>query len=106
MAYTAAQFHCVFSAGPGRSIYTYHADATSDTWATIETAGYFNNSDDNLNLAPGDLIHCVFWDGAVHTAGQRPNGYSLQVVTTVDPAGVVNTAEAGVSTVASISSGA
>jgi protein involved in polysaccharide export with SLBB domain len=83
-------------------IYGYH---TSDNINTVETGGYFNNADDDLNLDSGDLIHVVIWDGTPFDAAQIPNGYSLQVVTTVDPAGVVNTAEAGVSTAAAISSG-
>ena|SRR3990167_8962653 len=101
MAYTAGELICVFSAGPGRSIYKHDSD---DNVNTIEAAGYFNNVDDNLNLAGGDLIHCVVWDGAPFDSGQVPNAYSLQVVTTVDPAGVVNTAEAGISTAGALSS--
>jgi len=100
MAYTAGELICVMSAGPGRSIYLHHSD---DNVNTIEAGGYFNNADDDLNLDSGDLIHCVIWDGTPHAAGQVPNGYSLQVVTTVDPAGSVNTAEAGISTAAALS---
>ena len=102
MAYTAGELFCVWSAGPGRSVYLHQSD---DNVNTIETAGYFNNTDDNLNLGAGDLIHCVIWNGTPYAAGQIPNAYSLQVVTTVDPAGVVNTAEAGVSSAGAISSG-
>ena len=103
MAYTAGELICTFSAGPGRSTYLHNSD---DNVNTIEAGGYFNNTDDNLNLGPGDLIHCIIWNGTPFAAGQIPNGYSLQVVTTVDPAGVVNTAEAGISTAGAISSGA
>lgn len=103
MAYTEGNLWGAVGLPPGRGIYTYH---TSDDVNTVETAGYFNNSDDDLNLQPGDLIHVVIWDGTPFDSGQVVNGYSLQVVTTVDPTGVVNTAEAGVSTAAAISSGA
>ena len=102
MAYTAGELICVFSAGPGRSIYLHHSD---DSVHVIETAGYFNNADDDLNLGEGDLIHCVVWDGDPWAAAQVPNAYTLQVVTSLDPAGVVNTAEAGVATSGALSSG-
>lgn len=102
MAYTAGNLWGLVNAPPGRKIYGYH---TSDNINTVEAGGYFNNVDDNLNLQSGDLIHVVKWDGTPFAAGQIPNGYSLQVVTTVDPAGVVNTAEAGISTSGALSSG-
>ena len=102
MAYTAGNLFGLVNAPPGRKVYRYD---TSDNINTVEAGGYFNNTDDNLNLDSGDLIHVVIWDGTPFAAGQLPTGYGLQVVTTVDPAGAVNTAEAGISTAAAISSG-
>ena len=101
MAYTAGNLNGVVNGPPGRKIYTYH---TSDNINTVEAGGYFNNTDDDLNLQSGDLIHVVVWDGTPHASGQIVNGYALQIVTTVDPAGVVNTAEAGVSSSGALSS--
>lgn len=103
MAYVAGNLWGLVNAPPGRMIYGYH---TNDSHDTVETGGYFHNSDDDLNLQSGDLIHVVIWDGTPFASGQVPNGYSLMVVTTVDPAGSVNLAEAGVSTAAAISTGA
>lgn len=102
MAYTAGNLVQLVSAGPGKGIYRYD---TSDNVNSVEAGGYFNNTDDTLNLDSGDLIHVVIWDGTPFAAGQLPNGYALQVVTTVDPAGAVQTAEAGISTAGAISSG-
>ena len=54
MAYVAANLY--FHDGyPGRGAsYTYKSD--TDTRATVMTAGYFNNSDDDLNLTADDTI--------------------------------------------------
>lgn len=48
----------------GFALYRYD---TLDTHATVDTAGYFNNLDDDLNLAVGDLIDVVVWSTAVRT---------------------------------------
>ncbi len=103
MAYTAGNLWGVVNGPPGRLIYTYH---TEDTASIVEVGGYFHNSDDVLNLQSGDLIHVVTWDGTPFASGQVPTGYSLMVVTTVDPAGAINLAEAGISTSGAISTGA
>lgn len=60
MAYTAGNLHLVATA-PGDCSYTY--DAGSDTMATVAAAGYFNNSDDNLNLTVDDRVWCQCSDG-------------------------------------------
>jgi len=60
MAYTAGNLH-LRAGGPGDLTYTY--DAGSDTLATVLTAGYFNNSDDDLNLTVDDLIFIQATDG-------------------------------------------
>lgn len=42
---------------------TYYHDAGSDTMATVFTAGYFNNSDDDLNMTVDDMIFSQCTDG-------------------------------------------
>lgn len=54
MAYTAGNLHLLAGGAPGK--YTYQYDAGSDASATVAAAGYFNNTDDELNLAVDDLI--------------------------------------------------
>ena len=61
MAYTAGNLHLIGGSSVGNEL--YHYDYTTDTLDTIMTAGYFNNSDDNLNLAAGDLILINALDG-------------------------------------------
>lgn len=100
MAYTAGNLVGLVNAAPGRMVYRY--DST-DSPSVVEVGGYFNNTDDDLNLDSGDLIHVVLWDGTPFAVGQLPTGYSLQIVTTVDAAGAVNTAEVGISTAGAIS---
>jgi protein involved in polysaccharide export with SLBB domain len=100
MAYTAGNLFGLVNAPPGRMVYRY--DST-DSVSVVEVGGYFNNSDDDLNLDSGDLIHVVVWDGTPFASGQVPTGYGLQIVTTVDAAGAVNTAEAGISTAGALS---
>lgn len=60
MAYTAGNLH-LRAGAPGDLSYTY--DAGSDTLATVAAAGYFNNTDDNLNLTVDDLIWVQAADG-------------------------------------------
>ena len=60
MAYTAGSLH-LRAGAPGDLMYTY--DAGSDTMFTVATAGYFNNTDDDLNLVVEDLIFCDCTDG-------------------------------------------
>lgn len=60
MAYTAGNLH-LRAGAPGDLSYTY--DAGSDTLATVATSGYFNNSDDDLNLTAEDLIWVQATDG-------------------------------------------
>lgn len=60
MAYTAGNLH-LRAGAPGDLTYTY--DAGSDTLATVLTAGYFNNSDDDLVLTADDLIFIQAGDG-------------------------------------------
>ena len=60
MAYTAGNLH-LRAGAPGDLTYTY--DAASDTLATVLTAGFFNNTDDNLALVVDDLIFIQATDG-------------------------------------------
>jgi len=60
MAYTAGNLH-LRAGAPGDLTYTY--DAGDDTMATVAASGYFNNSDDDLNLVADDLIWCQCTDG-------------------------------------------
>lgn len=60
MAFTAATLHLQAGA-PGDLTYTY--DAASDTMATVAAAGFFNNTDDDLNLTVDDRIWCQCTDG-------------------------------------------
>ena len=60
MAYTAGNLH-VRAGAPGDLTYTY--DAGSDALATVLTAGYFNNTDDDLNLTADDVIWVQATDG-------------------------------------------
>ena len=60
MAYTAGNLH-LRAGAPGDLTYAY--DAGSDTLATALTAGYFNNSDDDLNLTADDSVFIRANDG-------------------------------------------
>ena len=60
MAYTAGTLH-LRAGAPGDLTYTH--DAGSDSMATVLTAGYFNNTDDDLNFVAEDLIWSQCTDG-------------------------------------------
>lgn len=62
MAYTEGSLH-LRAGAPGDLMYKY--DAGSDTMATVVASGYFNNTDDNLNLAVDDLIFADCADGSM-----------------------------------------
>lgn len=79
MAYTAGNLALVSSVN-GFGLYIYKSD--TDSRATVAASGYFNNTDDNLNLAADDKIMVIGDQG----------GYTLRVDTV--SAGVVTT-EAG-----------
>lgn len=100
MAYNADNFVLISSVN-GYGLYRYD---TTDALDTVDDGGYFNNSDDDLNLAVGDMIHAFSWSTAVRTG--TINLYKLFVVTFVNPtSGAVNTSEIGVSSAGAISSG-
>ena len=87
---------------------TYRYD-TLDTPVTVETAGYFNNKDDTLNLAKGDMIFVFTWATAVRTGTlSRVGAVAVTNVISNDAAssaGAVNVAEILVATTGAISSG-
>lgn len=61
MAYASNTLVNISGGPPGSSV--YHHDAGDDTMATVAAAGYFNNTDDNLNLAVDDVILSICSDG-------------------------------------------
>lgn len=81
MAFDVTNLH-LRAGAPGDLTYTY--DAGSDTMATVNTAGYFNNTDDNVNLIAEDRIWCQCSDGNMWLR-----------VTSVAAAGAVTTQFAG-----------
>lgn len=52
--------------GQGNGFKRYRYD-TLDTHATVDTAGYFNNADDDVNFAVGDIIEVIVWATAIRT---------------------------------------
>lgn len=63
MAADAKQLALISSLN-GFRLYRYD---TLDTHATVRADGYFNNSDDDLNLAVGDIIDVVVWATAIRS---------------------------------------
>jgi len=105
MAYTAGGL-TLMSVGNGFGTYRY--DSLDDV-DLVEDAGYFNNKDDSLKLAVGDMIFAFDWTTAVRTG--TLNAVKAFVVTNViandaaASAGAVNVAEILISTAGAISSG-
>lgn len=66
MAFDATRLWNMNANPPGRALYIYH---TLDDYPTVDTAGYFNNKDDNLNMQKGDLVIAVHWATAIFGAG-------------------------------------
>lgn len=81
MAFDGTQLFNVDSMPPGKARYVYLED--TDDRESVMASGYFNNSDDDLNLAADDIIECR------GDAGH----YTLRVDTVT--AGVVTTELAG-----------
>jgi len=63
MAYTSGNL-VLIGGGNGYNHYRYD---TLDAHTTVDGAGYFNNDDDDLNLAVGDIIDVVVWSTAIRT---------------------------------------
>lgn len=85
MAYSAGNLVLIAS-GNGFNQYRYD---TTDAAADVDTAGYFNNVDDALNLVVGDMIDIVVWGTAVRTG--TISDYDRVIVNSVSDAGVVDT---------------
>jgi hypothetical protein len=83
MAFTASRFLNQTSQSPGRNWYRYDVDGTVDDVDDVEAAGYFNNKDDNLNLAIGDLIYVFEWSSTPFAAGSTLTNALQLVVTNV-----------------------
>ncbi len=77
--------------------YNYYRYDTMDAHATIDTDGYFNNTDDALNLSAGDIIDVVVWATAIRTG--TVSTYGRHIVIDVDADGTVNTSDVTVGTV-------
>ena len=87
--------------------YGFYRYDTTDNLGDVDTAGYFNNKDDNLNLSKGDVIIAFTWATAVRTGTLSES--KMFVVTNViandaaASAGAVNVAE--MQTTGTVSSG-
>lgn len=68
MAYLTSNFYNRNSMPPGFARYTYQSD--TDNQATVSAVGYFNNIDDDQNIAVNDAIEVIGTQG----------GYELTVV--------------------------
>ena len=73
--------------GVGNGFKTYRYD-TEDAHATVDGDGYFNNADDTVNFAVGDLIDVVVWATAIRTG--TISTYGRHIVLSVSAAGVVD----------------
>ena len=95
MAYLAGGLALISSVN-GYGLYRY--DSTDDL-DVVEDAGYFNNLDDDLKLAIGDIIDAIQWTTAVRTGtiGQAKRFIVTNVVANdaAASAGAVNIAEVG-----------
>src|SRR3990167_1943991 len=91
MAFTVANLHLQPGA-VGDMHYIY--DAGSDSMLTVAAAGYFNNTDDSVNLQAEDLIWCQCTDGNMFL---RVSAVSSGSVTTQHAGGnlPINTAATG-----------
>lgn len=83
MAYTAGNL-ALMSYG---TFAEYRYD-TTDSAATVDGDGYFNNSDDTLNLEVGDTIEVVIWSSAVRTG--TISDISKHIVMSIGSDGAVN----------------
>ena len=79
MAYTSGNL-ILMSHGAGRSTYRYD---TVDAAGDIRASGYFNNVDDSLNIAVGDIIDFTIWVTAVTTGTISAQGKLIVMAVTV-----------------------
>ena len=87
MAFETADLILVGGGNTGFLNYDYRTE--DDTMATVEAGGYFNNSDDDVNLAAGDFIRVYATDGMMMI---RVSSISSGSVTTqaMDAPGPIN----------------
>lgn len=69
----------------GFNLFRYDTD---DAATSVDTSGYFNNSDDDINMAVGDVILLVVWASAVRTS--TISDVAIHIVVSVSSAGVVD----------------
>ncbi len=80
MAYVAGNLFAMTNGPPGKILYRYE---TEDEIQDVETAAYFNNLDDDLNLQKGDLIMVFEWDATPFAVASVLNNAIYCVVTNV-----------------------
>ena len=93
MAFDNSQLAQVSSVN-GFGVYRYD---TLDTHATVDTSGYFNNDDDDINLRVGDIITVVVWSTAVRTG--TISTYGTHIVLSVSAVGLVDVGDVTVNVV-------
>ena len=99
MAYTASRLINETCMSPGRNTYRYDIDGSVDDVDDVEAAGYFNNKDDDLNLAIGDRVDVFEWSATPFAAASTLTNALQLVVTNViskdaaASAGAVNLAQ-------------
>lgn len=93
MAFDSSQL-TQMSQGNGFAKYRYD---TLDAHAAIDSSGYFNNSDDSVNLQVGDIIDVVVWATAIRSG--TISTYGKHIVLSVSAAGVVDVSDVTVGTV-------
>ena len=81
MAFVIASLRNLTGMPPGRNLYRYDSDGTVDDVDDVEAAGFFNNLDDAVNLAIGDIIWVFEWS-AVPFAAASTLTNALQLVVT------------------------
>ena len=86
MAYAIQGLKLIAPISPGYNTYRYD---TLDAPTAVDASGYFNNADDDLNLAVGDMIWAYDWDTAIGSGGTIAD-VSMHVVVSVSGAGVVD----------------
>ena len=104
MAYVAGRLFGLINAPPGRMHYRYDTDGSVNDVDDVETAGFFSNLDDNLNLQIGDRVDVYEWSAVPFASGSTLTNAIQLIVTNViandaaASAGNVNLAEVFLST--------
>lgn len=73
--------------GEGNGFTHYRYD-TLDTHASVDTAEYFNNSDETVIFRVGDLVDVIVWATAIRTG--TISTYGRHIVNSVSAAGIVD----------------